>query len=352
MSTEIVLAEVKTNLPEDPEADTFEYTNEDGEVVEYDVENRLSFSDPKEEPIPSPPPAPGQKPQKPIMGMRINIQDKTPSGKLQDLMFRTEELFSFGISDSKDQATGVKNGYTLPLCLWNQEGATVSQKYFTDLVEGAILEKIKKFIVANRKALKRGDLELNDLRKMKIFYRKKDENGNVNMSDAPTWYPKLIVQKKKDLKIISRFYLMDSVMKDPTTGEMVPPPLDAEKLKGTIGKCRAVVKIESIWLGPGKEPAVQCKVWEADFKPTVSALPRKGRVNKNAVVIESSDNNPMTALLLSNKKKPETEKKEEESSEKPTDKVEAPDAGLTAEDGSEVPKPKARVVKVSKPAPK
>src|SRR5688572_12636448 len=110
--------------------DVYEYLAEGGKIVEYDI-NRLSFCDTQPEKIP---PAPGVE-GPPIINYRINIQDKRADGKLQDFLIRTEELFSFGPSESNDQKTGVLNGYSLPLAMWNQDGATPSQKYFTDFLE-------------------------------------------------------------------------------------------------------------------------------------------------------------------------------------------------------------------------
>lgn len=262
-----------------------EYVDDKGNVIEYDINKRLFFCDVKEEPIPS---APGVKP---MVGYRINIQDRLPNGQLQDLIFQTEELFSFGPSESNDK-DGNLNGYSLPLCMWNQEGATPSQKYFSDLLEYKILEKVKEHLVSVRTSIKKADLEIRDLRNMYIFYRKKDENGARNMNDAPVWYPKLITSKKKGYKILTRFYQLDAVDEE---GNLIE--LDPYKLMGQNGKAKACVKVESIYIGT--QISVQCKVWEADYKVAQNALPRKAKVNHNAVTVSTKDNSALAALMMS-----------------------------------------------------
>jgi len=262
-----------------------EYVDDKGNIIEYDVNKRLVFCDVKEEPVPS---APGQKP---MVGYRINIQDRLPNGQLQDLIFQTEELFSFGPSESQDK-DGNLNGYSLPLCMWNQEGATPSQKYFTDLLEYKILEKAKEHLVSVRNSIKKADLEIRDLRNMYIFYRKKDDNGARNMADAPVWYPKLISSKKKGYKILTRFYLLGAVDEE---GKLIE--LNPYNLMGQNGKAAACVKIESIYIGT--QISIQCKVWEADYKVAQNALPRKAKINHNAVTVSTKDNSALAALMLS-----------------------------------------------------
>lgn len=280
----------------------YEYVNEKGQIVEYDL-NRLVFCETKAEKIPAPANASGP----PLINYRINLQDRRPDGVLQDLIVRTEELFTYGISESVDQKTGELNGYSLPIPMWNQDGATPSQKYITDFFDKLLLTRIKEHLVEVRKTFKQPDLEMRDLRKMKFFYRKKDPEGAINLEDPPTWYPKLLVSKKKGFKIISRFYLLDSV---DAGGNLIE--LDPEALIQQMGKCKATIKIESIYIR-SEGISVQCKLWEADIKPGQNNLVRKGRINPNATVVSVDDNNPLSALLLSNKDK----RKKQEDTETP-----------------------------------
>lgn len=297
----------------DSNDEVYEYLR-DGRIVEYDL-NRLVFTETVAEKIPAAPGTEGP----PMINYRIGIQDRRADGKLQDLLIRTEDLFTFGVSESHDQKTGELNGYSLPIPMWNQEGATASQKYFTDLLEVLILNKIKDHLVAVRKTFKQPDLETRDLRKMKVFYRKKDDEGSVNPDDPPTWYPKLIVNKRKGLKIVSRFYLMDSVDANGNPIELVPL-----KLKEKMGRTMAVVKLDSIYVR-AEGASLQCKLWEADYKPVEAALPRKGRVSQAAQVVNVSDNNPLSALM-----KASSSSQEEEKSQSPTGTKDSETAEVTA----------------------
>ena len=52
---------------------------------------------------------------------RIPIEVKYPNGKKGILVLETLILFSFGVSENKDQKTGSLNGYSIPVCLWNRD---------------------------------------------------------------------------------------------------------------------------------------------------------------------------------------------------------------------------------------
>ena len=52
---------------------------------------------------------------------RIPIEVKYPNGKKGPLVLESPILFSFGVSEIKDQKTGRLNGYSIPVCLWNRD---------------------------------------------------------------------------------------------------------------------------------------------------------------------------------------------------------------------------------------
>ena len=52
---------------------------------------------------------------------RIKIERKLPNGKTTPLVVETPFLFSFGISERKDQETNKVNGYSIPVCLWKKD---------------------------------------------------------------------------------------------------------------------------------------------------------------------------------------------------------------------------------------
>ena len=52
---------------------------------------------------------------------RIKIEMKLPNGKTTPLVVATPILFSFGLSERKDQETNKINGYSIPICLWKKD---------------------------------------------------------------------------------------------------------------------------------------------------------------------------------------------------------------------------------------
>lgn len=183
---------------------------------------------------------------------RINIGTKNDDGTEGELVFLTEKLFSFGVSENTDKASGKVNGYTVPLVLLGKDGATDGEQAFLDTFN-AIIEKCKDYLVENKKELKMKDLERSDLRKLNPLYYKKTEDGEIDENSAPTLYAKLIVSKKNGQnKIITEFF-------DGKTGEAFNP-LD---LIGKYSHMKAVIKIESLFLGSLKT-SLQVKLYEAE----------------------------------------------------------------------------------------
>jgi len=298
----------------------YEYVDEAGKLLGYDFKNRLIIEDAVEEAIggggeakvATPAPAKGPaKPAKPLTGFRMKIADCRPDGVLQDFLIRTEELFSFGPSESFDLDDPTKlAGYSLPLAVWDMDGATPSQKFFTDFLEVDLLNAVKEKLIEKKLTFKQRDLEIRDLRKMKIFHRKKDDVGDIDMNSKPTFYPKLIVNKKQGMKIKTPFYAMDLVTQKIEDDKVVTEPirLNPMALLGQMGKAKAVIRIESIWIGTSG-PSIQIKVRECDFKLSDNAMPRLAKMSLNATVV-TDDNNPVSALMLGSKK-PDSPKKQE-----------------------------------------
>ena len=52
---------------------------------------------------------------------RIPIEVKYPNGKKGSLVIETPFLFSFGVSEKKNQETGKLVGYSIPVCLWSKD---------------------------------------------------------------------------------------------------------------------------------------------------------------------------------------------------------------------------------------
>ena len=52
---------------------------------------------------------------------RIPIEIKYPNGKKGALVIESPVLFSFGVSEKKNQETGKLVGYSIPVCLWSKD---------------------------------------------------------------------------------------------------------------------------------------------------------------------------------------------------------------------------------------
>lgn len=296
-TTNSLATNFETNLNSNDEV--YECTSQDGKFIKYDI-RRLHFQNVAEEKVPTANPN-----GPPMVNYRMSIQDKRADGRLQDLLIRFD-AFTYGVSESVNQVTNELNGYKLPMPMWDQEGATPIQKYLTDLLEVEILGAIKEQLVAVGASFGQSDLDIRDLRKMKIFYRPK----GADISAKPTLYANLIASKNKGMKIITRFYLMDENGNTCIDNSGNPIELDPLLLMKRMGKVKVVIKIESVYISQAGF-SVQLKVWEADYHPIESALPRKATVNRvNATVVSTDDSNPLYALMLGNKSRIETSREE------------------------------------------
>jgi hypothetical protein len=194
--------------------------------------------------------APGAGPA--IKYYRIPISTLNRDGSLGELVFQTEELFSFGVSENKDQATGKVNGYTLPLCMWNKDAPTDNEKAFTQILED-VVEKCKDHLILDetKDEICKYTLERNDLKTLNSFIYRKKEKGKVIDGVGPVLYPKLI-ESKKNNKIIT------SIFND--RGQEIDPM----SLIGKYCWVKAAVKIESIYVGA--KISMQVKVYEAEVR--------------------------------------------------------------------------------------
>lgn len=201
---------------------------------------KILFSEPEAKSIPN----------TPISYHRINISVENDDGSVGDLIISTEKLFSFGLSENTDMNSGVVNGYSIPLCLWNKNGATKAEETFVDSIE-SIVETCKNHMLDDTTKEKVGkyDLDESDLKKFNPIYRKR-EKGKVVEGKSPCLYPKVIVNKKNgDLKINTFFV-------DANTNEDIDPMTLINKRMN----CVCAIKIESIFVG--RTISLQFKVYE------------------------------------------------------------------------------------------
>ena len=188
---------------------------------------------------------------------RIKIETKLPNGKLSPLVLETPFLFSFGVSERRNQETNQLNGYSIPVCLWkkdekpNQE----EQDFFNTL------NKIHD-ICRDHLAEYYGDNEASSFGE--ILYYKHIEYPNSkgktkkkkDESSSPVLYVKLIYSDKTK-KILSIFR---------TKGEQNVSPFD---YLNQYSNTKMEIIFGSIYLGKNII-SLQIKAHEVYIKPLKS----------------------------------------------------------------------------------
>jgi hypothetical protein len=210
----------------------------------FDV-NDIVFSSPTEQKIPD----------SKISSKRIFLSARNPDGTIGELCMSTDEVYSFGVNLNLDEKNkDIVTGYTMPLCLFNKNGATDSEKQFVDMFN-RIVEKCKDHIIENKDALDQYSLERSELKKIcNSLYYKRDPKNKAKIMDGtgPTLYAKLIFNKKKN-QITSTFF-------NSQTGQEIEP-LD---LVDKHCYAKAVIKFESIFIG--NKISLQIKLYDCGIK--------------------------------------------------------------------------------------
>ena len=247
----------------------------------YNV-NNMTFSTPQVGSINTPDGKPG------ITFQRINIGTINEDGSQGDLIFETEQCFSFGISPNTDVSSGKLNGYVFPLCLYSKNGVTDREKEWVETIN-RVVEKCKDHVINNKEEIKQYDLERNDLKKFNPIYWKRDK-GKIVDGTGPTLYAKLLHSKKTN-KIMTLFYNDSDEQID---------PLSLEKkycfAKGTI-------KIESIFIGT--KISLQIKLYECAVKLLKTGVQRllpPRPLASSTVSVSVDSQNPMSSSSKSDDK--------------------------------------------------
>ena len=136
---------------------------------------------------------------------RIPIEVKYPNGKKGALVVESPVLFSFGVSEKKNQETSKLVGYSIPVCLWSRDSAPNNK-------ELAFFETINNIVLMAQKHLEDefGPDCASSL--TSPFYYKQieytDKKGRTKTkkddTSAPVLYAKLIYSEKSK-KILSLF---------------------------------------------------------------------------------------------------------------------------------------------------
>ena len=136
---------------------------------------------------------------------RIPIQIKYPNGKKGALVLESPLLFSFGVSEKKNQETKKLVGYSIPVCLWGRDSAP-------DQKELAFFETLNNIVLMCQKHLENEfGPDLASFLSSPFYYEQIeyiDKKGRTKTKAddaiAPVLYAKLIYSEKSR-KILSLF---------------------------------------------------------------------------------------------------------------------------------------------------
>lgn len=298
-------------------------------VSDYNVDNMV-FSAPVEQKIPD----------SKLTSKRIFISTRNDDGSIGELCLATDEIYSFGVNITLDEKNkDIVTGYTMPLCMFNKNGPSESEKQFVDTFN-RIVEKCKDHIIDNKDALDQYSLERSELKKIcNSLYYKRDPKNKAKIMEGvgPTLYAKLIFNKKKN-QIESTFF-------DAKTGREVDP-LD---LVDKHCYAKAVIKFESIFIG--NKISLQVKLYDCGVKMIESGrkplLPRP--TASQSIVMStpaSSSSNPLlddendTALQIDDD--------DDDAGSLKDEPVVVPAVAVVPEPVADEVKPKKKVVKIIK----
>ena len=213
-------------------------------------------------------PVSGSIPGNNIPFFRINIGTKNNNKTEGDLVFALPKLNTYGVKESLDPSTKALTGYGAGLILFDRDEQTEEHVIITNTIS-EIVEKCKDHLTSadvkmkiNKTKLKR---ELLD--PLSPLYFCKDKDTKEEQLNKPVLNVKLLYKKSYkdkdgidvDGKISTPFYQDDEVDEN---GE--PIPLSPDDFLNKFGSIRAVIKVESIFVG--KDIKLQVKVLEAAFK--------------------------------------------------------------------------------------
>ena len=136
---------------------------------------------------------------------RIPIEVKYPNNKKGPLVVETPFLFSFGVSEKKNQETGKLVGYSIPVCLWSKDSEPNNkEKAFFNFIN--ILKTLSQQHLENEYGPDQASSLSSPFYYKQIEYtdKKGKKRTKVDESSSPILYTKLIYSEKTK-KILSLF---------------------------------------------------------------------------------------------------------------------------------------------------
>ena len=167
----------------------------------------------------------------------IKIERKLPNGKLIPLVVETPFLFSFGVSERKEEETNKIYGYSIPVCLWKKD-VDPNQK---ELNFYNIVKKVQD-LCRDHLSREYGENQATSLTEL-LYYKQieyVDQKGKTrkkkDKTNAPVLYVKLIYSS-----VIKKFLTIFRVK-----GKKEVKPLD---YKDKYFNTRMAIIFDSIYLG-------------------------------------------------------------------------------------------------------
>jgi hypothetical protein len=240
---------------------------------------------------------PGSVPK--ISFKRIRIGTKHEDGTTGDLIMETPpSLFSFGLQENRELGTGNVNGYVLPMCLWNKNGATPEEQKFTEVFE-SIVNQCKTHLLNSKDEIEKYELDSSDLKNFNPLYWKK-EKGKIVDGAGPVLYIKTMMSKKNQ-KITTMFI-------NEETNEEISP----YDLMNKYCFVKGAIKFESVFIG--NKISLQLKLYEALIKPMDTE--RRTLLTSNVVrKVETSESSDIFDVLENDTNEEEVSSTKVESSE-------------------------------------
>ena len=136
---------------------------------------------------------------------RIPIEIKYSNGNKGPLVIETPFLFSFGVSEKKNQETNKLVGYSIPVCLWAKDSEpSKKEKAFLDVINN--LTSLSQQHLENEYGA-----DLASTLTSVLYYKQEEytdkkakKKTRIDPSSAPVFYAKLIYSEKTK-KILSLF---------------------------------------------------------------------------------------------------------------------------------------------------
>ena len=229
---------------------------------------------------------------------RIPIEVKYPNGKKGQLIIETPLLFSFGVTEKKNQETNKLVGYSIPVCLWAKDSEpNIQEKAFFDVINN--ITTICQQHLENEYGADLASSLSEPFQYKQVEYtdKKGKKKTKRDTSAAPVLYAKLIYSEKSK-KILSLFK---------TKGKK---DLNPFKYIDQYCHVRMALIIEGIFISK-TVTSVQIKVHECyikQLKPRQSLLTIQESDNESdseAETVERSEVDNIEDLVISDKEENE-----------------------------------------------